>query len=802
MNKTAPFLAGATLALGLLHAQGPDDAATRRPLPPAPPMADVAEPTTPVQNGTRMASLRTPIHTAPADRGQSYGVWAAGDDYKVSFHGGMTFVPYLGAGYPTTQMLQWRTTSARQGTHELIENPTPQPVQVGDFRFEYRFGAVTEAYDVLAGGLEQTFVVHQRPTQGDLVIRGAVQSLLRSRNVAAAHQPLTFADAEGRAIVGYGRSVAFDANGDRVEVTTSYTDGEIALTVPANWVARATLPITVDPLLTRVSVATWGTPTDGEVETVDIGRDDEAVTDNVMVAYTRAASATDFDAWARLGDDDFTGASVVFSDITTSWSTTQTACAFVGGADRWAVLLRRYFGGLSPAVSELRCHVHASGDTTLATNYGSLNPPANHNDWRVDVGGVQGFSSGSNALVVFQREDNTPTSGGFANAATSEIHGSILDVTTTNGTFGATFAIKPSATHDNERPSVNQVSEGGVSHSWVCIYQRYVDGGGATEDWDLNGARIDQNGAVASGTWISDLANVTPAQHQLGPVVEGNGGRYCVVFNTVDVASVAFKTGLIAGKQVHAERFDWAHGTSTPSADRPNVLLRSNTDRRWEATGIGYDSDDRSHWAVAFRAIPPGSPSLYYARLGYNGEPTEGPIGTLLYNVSSEQPIGGACVFDNDADAFLFSYGVAIPTTQPVYGHALTYTAAAAPATFGVSCSNAGLVWLGNQQIGAEFNSINVTGAPASAIHLMLVATVTTNVPVIHPVVFPGCRLFVMASGPGYLGTFPAAVGSSASWNLALPEFVGAQTLYFQDWYLDATNLLYSTERIAVEIVK
>ncbi|MCA8950103.1 MAG: hypothetical protein KDE27_11420, partial [Planctomycetes bacterium] len=67
------------------------------------------------------AGTCVPIHSAAPDLGLEYGVWAAGDDYKVSFHGDMTFVPYLGAAYPHNQPWSWRTASVRCGEVELAE---------------------------------------------------------------------------------------------------------------------------------------------------------------------------------------------------------------------------------------------------------------------------------------------------------------------------------------------------------------------------------------------------------------------------------------------------------------------------------------------------------------------------------------------------------------------------------------------------------------------------------------------------------------------------------------------------------
>lgn len=760
-------------------------------------------PTLQAPRSNRLPSLRTPIHTADNDLGQQYGIWAAGDSYKVSFHEGMRFIPYLGSEYPVTQFLGWQTVSAKLGATELLENPTATPAQ-HEWRYEYQFGPITETYDVRGEGLEQTFVLHHRPAPGDLVIRGAVTSKLHAKPCTSAHQSLVFFDEQDRAIIEYGEAIAFDARGARVLVETAYSNGSITLTVPGDWVEGATLPITVDPLLTAVVVADGGFAPYGKVTSIDIARDDEAVSNNVMIAYTRSVSATDSDLWVRLGNEDFSGhySNLVFSDITSSWVTDQTSCAFVGGANRWAVVFRRYFRNATIRVSRLRCHVHNSGDTSLQSNVAALNAPSGRNDWRPDIGGVQSFASGNNAMIVFQREDNGGNGGNFVNSSRSSVHGCLFDATAPNGSFGSAFAIKPSAGHDNERPSINQVAEGGSSFSWICVYQRFIDGA-TNEDWDLLGARIAQNGAVASGAWSSDLANVSPKQHQLGPIVEGTLGRYAVTFATVDVPSVNFKTGLIAGKQVQLERFDWDHAATSPSGSHPNRELRSSIDRRWEATDLAYDTTDESHWVAGFRSVPPGVGILYYNRVGYTGASTTATSDQTLFAVVGYQGSGSACVFDNDYDSFLFAYSADNGAgSNSVYGQTLTYSTPVTPTTFGVSCSNANLNWSGSQQIGAEFNSVDVTGAPVSAIHIMLAATVTTNVPVVHPIIFPGCRLFVMAAGPGFLGAFPAAFGANVSWQLALPEFLGSQTLYFQDWYIDVNGLLYSTERLAVPIIK
>jgi len=781
LSAQTPTISGASQALPQQLANDPENVASA-----------------PVPGQTKLPSFRTPIHTASSDSGVAYGTWAAADTYKASFHDGMTFIPYLGTAAPTTQSLGWTTASVRLGNNELLTGNAARHANT-KWRYEYQFGAVTEAYDVRAEGLEQTFVLYQRPTGGDLVIRGTVSSTLHSPVREAGHQPLVFSDDQGRAVIEYGSAIAFDSNGARVLVTTEFANNTITLTVPGNWVEQAALPITVDPLLTRVMVTT-GTSI---VTDIDTGRDDQSSSDNVAITYVRAASNTDRDLWVLLRNDDYSAApnTLIFSDVTTSWDTDQTSCAFVGGASRWAFVFRRYFPNAIPRSSRLRCHVHQSGDDTFLTNYGLLPGASGINQWRPDVGGVQAFASGDQAMVVFQTEDNTGGNNHFAPTANSNVQGCLLDVTSNNGTFGTPFTIKPNASYDHERPSINQVAKGGGSFSWVCVFQSYHNAFG-NQVWDLMGVRIGNDGTVAAGTWQSDLASGSPDVHQLGPKVEGAHGRYAVLFATIDHAAVPFKTTLITGNEMKAERFDWTHGAANPSGDQSPVLLRGNGMRIFEATGIGFDTDDKSHWACGYRSVPPGSGTAYSTVIGYQGEISQLGYLNVLHFGGDGHATGPACVYNNDDDEFQFAYAVEGPVFDPVFGHTLTYTTAPPVTTSGISCSNASLSWLGTQQIGAEFSSVRVSGAPPAAIHIMLAATATTDVPVIHPVVFPGCRLFVMAAGPGYLGTFPTGVGSDFVWQLPLPEALGSQTLHFQDWYLDANALLYSTERLSVPIVQ
>lgn len=740
--------------------------------------------------------LRVPIHTAPDDHGVPYGIWAATSSYKASFHDGMTFVPYLGSAYPHNQPFAWRTVSVRVGPTELLlPGATPEPVQ-RDFRYEYRFAAFTEAYDVRDDGLEQSFVIHQRPGPGDLVITGRVSSRLHCPDRDPAHQALHFADATGQEIVGYGRAIAIDARGRRIAIDTGYRDGSISLAVPGSWLEHAAWPIVVDPLLQRLQVMTSGSEVIAEVA---VARESVSRTTNLLFVMTYSASAQDDDVASMLCNDDLTLVASPFYDISMSWDADGVSCAFVGGADKWAIVYRRHFYNDTVRRSWLRCHVHARGNTQTSTSTAGITAPAGYNDWRPAVGGIASHAAGNHALVVFQREDNF--SGNWVNSSNSAIYGVLLDVTSTVGTFGTPFPIWNVANNDAERPTVNQVAEGGTSFAWICAFQAY-DYQQPGRGWNLRARRVTSSGLVSLHAWQSAFAQ-TSTRHQMGPVVAGSSGRYAIAFATLDLGLTTLtKPAEITGNRIWVERIDWA-STATPSASLPPVLLAGfNNSIVYEATGIAYDTITQSHFAVGFHTVPPATPSVQCARVGYNGGATEGPL--TMYINGLHTPVPPRCTFDDDRPGFVFTYGVNIPDRtihNPQYGHVLTYTAPAPIALAGTACRPVALGWQGSQQIGSQFGSVSVANAPAGTLHFLLASLGVADLPIPDPAVAAGCRLLIDTAGGGYLGNLGLRIGTVANWSLPLPEWLQSFTVHFQDWMFDGSTF-GSSRRLTVPFVR
>ncbi len=763
----------------------------------APLLAQAPDESTHLGATTAAPCDRIPVHTQARGAGEpAYGIWAAGASYKARFDDGMTFYPCLGRDYPHNQPFAWRTLSVRVGALELWGEQPPTTTQ-GAYRFEYTNGTVREAYDVLAHGLEQTFVLATRPAAaGDLVIRGRITTALHTPPVHEVVGPLVWSDANETPILCYGQAIAIDAHGDRVAVTTTVSDGEILLRVAAADVARADFPLVVDPLLAPITSANVGSTV--AIGETDCATETNAPSNTTSFVYTRHFSATDADVFSYASVVSIAGPTPAFVDLLASTSATHGRLAHVAATNRWVLV----YESLTTATQQMQVRAATfPGGVVSPTASASVPLPASTNvhQWRPAVSGIAEGGTGSQALVVFQRESGLPT---FANSNISQVHGVFFDTATIPGTFGSTFPIQASATLDNERPSVNRMAEGGAAFSRLVVWQSF-DNTIAGDDWDVLGVLVDQAGAV-SPMWQSTALS----GHKLGPVVDGRSGRWCVAF-----AGASATVGKVAdelGNEIRCKRLDWQHGSATPSGDATLAYetQQTNASRVLEATGIAHNGSSRSHWAIAWRAN--GTTTTSYAtRVGYQGKSLQTP--DVVAATGSASP-GPASVLHHDA------FGVTslcwMATTGgngTIYGRSFSYTNSF-PSVEGTACTTGGLQWTGpalsgagadNLRIGSELAGPSVIQAPNNGLHLLLVGLTPANVPVSHPILAANCTLLVPFSGPDYLGALPLAVGNSVTWQLPLPEALPPLTIYLQDWILDpATSLFGGTRRLVVPLTK
>ncbi len=697
-----------------------------------------------------------PIHTAADDLGVSYGIWGAGEGYKASFHDGMTFVPYLGREYPHNQPWSWRTTSVRVGEHELV---TKEPgLAFEGSHAEFDLGGVIEAYDLLPEGLEQTFVVHDRPGAGDLVVRGRVASALHCASRGAGHAPLAFFDGEGRRIVGYGAAVAIDANGARRAMSTTCEQDEITLRLDGDWLATAALPVVVDPLIYN---AVSGSST--IVSDSDLVVETESPLYRVWFTQTAYASGADRDLFFRRRPAGITAVNfTIYSDITASWTTQNGSCAYNADADHAVAVFDRAMPTIGNLTRVIRYHRHHRNDTNFNTTVGDVTTTGN--SCYPAVGGSQSDSAGAGVLVVWQQE-----------MIWSTIQGAVVDLAT--DTVGPVFPIATGGTIDCERPGVARHADGGPENEWLVTYQQKGALLGPSL-WHVYVRQVDALGQVQGSRRI-DAAS---GQNRITPSIDGGGGRYLVAFATYPAGTPA--AGLL-GHEIRAARLDWDFTSHVGAEPHGAEVLRSQAAMTYFVGGVTFDSESASHWGLQW--CDNTNELLRFSTLGYRGHEIgeheiwspSGMLGNFVFP-------GDGC-FDPSTREFhlidSWSTGAGIANGSLI--HRFQYSPVQPWSTAGTACSPASISWVGDQHVGSELGAVSVFGAAFDSIHLVAVATAPSPPVSLDGLglFVPGCFLLIPPNGPDYLGVLGLGVGSNLLLPLALPEFLPADTYYMQDFH-------------------
>jgi hypothetical protein len=209
------------------------------------------------------------------------------------------------------------------------------------------------------------------------------------------------------------------------------------------------------------------------------------------------------------------------------------------------------------------------------------------------VGGATG-ALGKKALVVWQTDATTIQ----ANTVNTEVNGRVIDVASKSFS-GASFPLRAmvSGNVDREYPAVTRTAE--EDGSWIAVWQQF-DNTNVGDDWDLQGNRITQAGAVVGSD--PALSNGKPLGHSIRPRIAGQAGRYLVAWTD------ATGPGATTGLNVYARCFTWAENNTGPTNTEPvrlieNVLAGFGT---LALDGVAHDFNTRSHWAVQYRHQHPG----------------------------------------------------------------------------------------------------------------------------------------------------------------------------------------------------
>ncbi len=656
-----------------------------------------------------MNAFSVPIHTAEADKGLEYGIWASGPDYKVSFHDGMAFYPMLGKDAPRNLPVRWVTTSVRVGDRELLQD-APRTAYT-DWRFEFQHDEFTEAYDVRADGVEQTFVLHRRPDAvGDLVIRGRLDTELRADRLPAQVSDLELRDDRGNAVVRYGRALAFDDSGATRDVSTQYDGDAVELRLSQEFLANATYPLTVDPLLSNAMVSPGG----GTIWGVSIGRNDSH--DELMVAFLREFSSGDEDVYVHLLKDNWAFTTPIFTDVSTQWGHRSIDVAYVAGAKRWVVAYNRTFQFSS---SEMRVHYHDGGDFSMSTVLQFLTNADFADD--IAVGGATDPSS-VEALIVYRKDV------GQINGPNSAVRGFIVDAATYSKL--SDFQISNQSTiHDAEACQVVERRQLG-SVPWLVTFHESERIYNPGDDWDLYVTRVWDDGRRDRVVEIGD-SNIV--NHSVRPFIDGGHDRAIVAYhgllNTTPGPAPTFT------RQIMVQRVDWSLSANWPVVTSPEEIIRSS--EFLAIGGIAYDNQTRSHWTVVVAQVS-GPSQIEVLRLGHDSRVAESA--TISGGTGYQWT---AVTFDDDAK----EYSIAFHSGGNVLGTKLAYPQGAGTTYIGTACgsatisprgtSHAYLPWSGTSNFG-----VALYGAPTATSAVLMLAGGTSSIP-LGTLGLPGCTVYL-----------------------------------------------------------
>ncbi len=238
----------------------------------------------PSQSPTDLAPPRAEslaFHGVYIEASTSSVLWARAETYKMSFDGGqVTYYPRFAAKADRHWPLTFSLASVTCGS-DILPCGNAHVVRSGDRQVRLLRGPVTEIWDLAPEHAEQSFELAHWPGPGDLRLEVACQTdLTAQRQVDGT---LAFVAPSGPRVV-CSDAVARDARGRTLQLELGWENGRAILSVPSTFLAEATWPVIVDPLVRTVGV----------------------VSSPTQLARPRAAYDPTFDVWLVVCEDEVT----------------------------------------------------------------------------------------------------------------------------------------------------------------------------------------------------------------------------------------------------------------------------------------------------------------------------------------------------------------------------------------------------------------------------------------------------------------------------------------------------------------
>ncbi len=436
-------------------------------------------------------------------------LWARGEHYKASFGPeGAVFYAGFGPRAPSSAPHVLSPDRVTSGGIALEFAHARGATRMGD-RVEFDRGSFREAYELAPGSLEQLFVFDTLPSRGDLVLHIPVASELAG---AETEQGLEFRGELGR--VTYSRAVAIDAAGRRASAVTRLENGAITIEVDAAFLATASLPVVIDPVVTGI----W----------IDNTTDDTVAPDMCwdpfngvwLATWEYKFSATDSDILVRmLSPSGATLASGLVDVTTASWQRPRVADN--GSAHVFLVVAERTSSTPRTPVGRI---VQPNGTIlTMGAQITTIGGSTALDQVTPDVGGDPSPSGTTGFCVVFEH---------VLSSSDSEIGYRMVSAAgVPSGTVPIYFP--DSSTERNRAPSISR-SNGGSAWllAWTHQYQLQASDGTLGARVGADGIKI---GAQFGVSGVQLKFDETPCASS--PL--DNSQRYAVTFSRAGLGGQA-----------------------------------------------------------------------------------------------------------------------------------------------------------------------------------------------------------------------------------------------------------------------
>ncbi|MFN3483955.1 MAG: hypothetical protein ACK44W_00485 [Planctomycetota bacterium] len=507
-----------------------------------------------------------------------------------------------GVGEPR---LSYRFLGLRRGKQPMDLPPVfrhairPEARALGFLR-----GDVEERYVLRPEALEQAFVLRKVPPgSGDLELVGAITGNLSPPPDGTRGSRLSFTH-QGQEAMYVSDAVAIDAAGARLPLELVYSQGQVSIVVPEAWLAKAALPLVIDPIVgSRIRIDSSAVLPSAQVQGMEMRRIDVAcgsARNEWLVVWSErfGSSSFDYDVWGqRVGAD----GALVGPPIPISASTGgdyDLTISYASGADQYLVAWR-HDPADNASGDDQRIHARVlNGDGTYSTGVFILDDRPGQ-----DFGPSAAFD-GANWYVAFGSGSSNP-----------DVRGRFVSP---EGVPGA------AADPDTEGDFAGRVSVDVLAGTYLIVWEK-----GSASSRRVHARTMDTGGAFRTGiTLVSQGAGASTQPD----VSAGDRGKFLLVWRDEG-------TGLVMGRR------------ATPLLSFPeNAFTVSSPAAPYGSPRAAY-APAKGSWYVVYHSIDdsPSPQDVHGTQVTAGGtalapERVAGGGGAQVYPEIAWNPAGGEMI--------------------------------------------------------------------------------------------------------------------------------------------------------------